>query len=391
MASFKASRTEGNISIDTDTSRRLRNASEDGITSDEDREREQCRERDGTMGATFADQPQDTSHLQRLADHKSLDLRLPCGGLTPGTNSILRGDQIGSETRYGNSSSSDHEDFRLSCPTTTMVASKRKDTLATSADDELFGIRTTEMSKLQPRSPDKNTGIYHNLSDDISRGQREAEAGMGDRREDSGVGVDSRANLPSSVRGEDELKRHRGRRDDNDEFIWRASLAGSTRRPSTNNSTDIRDRESDHMMSSTLQNTAWQSACVNSSSTLTEVDGITMGGKEAPLRKDEAENTLALKHPSRRLEKLPGEDLASMLLSDHNFVSSKLSAANVLERAQLSEKAPPQSFPDLPYGFTDLGRRLNVDHSQDGGGGAHAPNTGMVVGRASSEGGVLEK
>lgn len=396
MASFKTSRTEGNTSVDTDTSRRVRDASEDGTTTDEDRHQEQYRERGGVMGATFADQPQQTSYLHQLAGHKSLDLGLPCGGLASSTNISSSGDQIGPETRCRNSGSSDHEDFRLSCPTTsTTVPSERRDTftLATSTDDELFGTGATVTSKLPSRSPDPTTGICCNLSDDIRQDQRKVEAGMGDRKQDSGVGRDSRANLPSSVRVTDGLKRGSGRRYDNSERVWRASLAGSPlRRPNSSDSTDTHDRESVNLMSSTVQSVAWPSAWVNSSSALTEdVDEITVGGREEGPGNDGAENTLALKNPSRHLEKLPGEDIASMLLSDHNFVSSKLSAANVLERAQLLEKPPTQPYPDLPYGFTDLGKRVNVEHSQHGGGGAQAPNIDVVVGRERSEGEVLEK
>lgn len=396
MASFKSSRTEGNTSVDTDTSRRVRGASEDGTTTDEDRHQGQYRERGSIMGATFADQPQHTSYLHQLAGHKLLDLGLYCGGSTSSANIPLRGDQIGPETRCRNSSSSDHEDFRLSCPTTTTtVPSERRDTftLATSTDDGLFGTGATVTSKLPPGGPDPNTGICRNLSDGISQDQRKAEAGMGGRKQDSGVGRDSRANLPSSVRVADGLKRCSGRRDDNSERVWRASLAGSPpRRPNPSDSTDMHDRESVNLMSSTVRNVAWPSAWANSSSALTEeVDEITVGGRERGPGKDGAENTLALKNPSRRPEKLPGEDIASMLLSDHDFVSSKLSTTNVLERAQLLEKPPTQPYPDLPYGFTDLGKRVNVEHSQYGGGGAQAPSIGVAVGRELSEGEVLEK
>lgn len=403
MASFKAARADINISVDTDTSRRVAYASGDGTTSDEDRRQEQSWERDSSIeGATYPDQPQDTDYLQRLAGHTSLDFKLPCGGLAPSSTSIpVCEDQLGPETRHCNSgSTSGHEDFRLSgaITTTSTVPPKRRDTftLATSTDDEVFGtIGATEVSKPPPRSLGTTAGICHSFSGDISWGQRKAESGITNRSNDSRVGHDSRVNLPPSVRVADGLKRRHGKRDNKNEHIWRASLSGSTRPPKQpSNSTDMRDRESVNMMSSTLQHVAWPSAWVNSSSVLTEeVDGITAGGREGGPGKDGVENTLALQHPSHRLEKLPGEDLASVLLSDHNFVSSKLSSAgNILERAQLLEKHPTQPFPDLPYGFTDLGRRLNVEHSQHGGGGgAHAPAVDVVVGGASREGGALEK
>lgn len=395
MASFKASRAEGNTSIDTETLRRVREASEDSTTTGEGRQQEQCRERDSTMEETFAGQPRDTCYLQRLAGHTSLDLGVPCGGLTPSTDIPIRGDRIGPETRCRNNISSDHEGARVLCPTTTTtIPSAKRDTftLATSTDDELFSTGATVTSKLPPRSPDTNTGICQQRSDDISWSQGKTKAEIEDRRQNSGVGREPRANLPSSVRVANGLKRRRGRREDNHERIWRASLAGSPHRPNSNNSTDMRDRESANLMSLTLQNSAWPSAWVSSSSALTEeVDGITVGGRKGAPGKDESQNPLAFKHPSHRLEKLPGEGLASMLLSDHNFVSSKLSAANVLERAQWLEKPPTQPYPDLPYGFTDLGKRLNVENSKNGGGGLHGPNVNVVVERAISEGGVLEK
>lgn len=81
---------------------------------------------------------------------------------------------------------------------------------------------------------------------------------------------------------------------------------------------------------------------------------------------------------------LPTEVLASMLLSEHEFVGGNTSAADVLERARQWEQRRQQQqqqhdrrqqgrqrhatktlpFPDLPYGFTDLGRRVNVGESQ---------------------------
>lgn len=393
MASFKASRTEGNTSINTDISRHVRDTSEDGITTDEDRQQEQCREWEDIMEETFADQPRDTSYLQRVTGHTSLDLGLPCGDLAPSTI-LTRGNKISVETRCRNSISSDHEGVRVLCPTTiTTVPSEKRDTftLATSTDGELFSTGATVTSKLPPRSPDISTGICQQLWDDISWSQRKTEARTEDRRQTSGVCREPRGNLPSSVRVANGLKRRRGRRDDNHERIWRASLAGSPHRLNPNNSTDMRDRESTSLMSSTLHNSAWPSTWVNSSSTLTEeVDAITLGGRKGIPGKDEAQNALALKHPSRRLEKLPGKGLASMLLSDHNFVSSKLSAANVPERVQFLEKPPTQPYPDLPYGFTDLGKRLNVGNSQNDGGDLHGPNVDVVVARAISEDGVWE-
>eukprot|EP00903_Cladosiphon_okamuranus_P013238 g12343.t2 len=76
--------------------------------------------------------------------------------------------------------------------------------------------------------------------------------------------------------------------------------------------------------------------------------------------------------------KLPTEVLASVLLSEHEFVGRNMSPAYVLERArqweqqqrhhhhQEQQQRQPQAtktlpFPDLPYGFTDLGRRVNVE------------------------------
>lgn len=84
---------------------------------------------------------------------------------------------------------------------------------------------------------------------------------------------------------------------------------------------------------------------------------------------------------SPRPDKLPTEFLASMLLSEHEFVGGKMSAADVVDRARQWEQQQQQRhhhdqqgqqqsqrqvikmlpFPDLPYGFTDLGRRVNVE------------------------------
>lgn len=73
---------------------------------------------------------------------------------------------------------------------------------------------------------------------------------------------------------------------------------------------------------------------------------------------------------STSLHKLPPEVLASvLLLSDHEFVGGRMSASDVLERARQWQQQqvhhavpkPLQPLPDLPYSFTDLGRRVNVE------------------------------
>eukprot|EP00904_Undaria_pinnatifida_P000428 jgi/Undpi1/10386/HiC_scaffold_29.g12836.m1 len=435
MASFRVSQAEGKP-VYTDTSRRVRGTSVDGATSDDEDEQQEIsqEQRDNSViVATFADQPQDTEAtvsgqpqvcLHRLAGNTASDARLPCGGLepsisaplceaqiggnTPSTSIPLCEDQPGPKTRCHIGSSDREEGFRLSCASTTTTSpSQRRETftLAKCTDDEVLGRSTTAASDLLPRSLDAMTGACHGLagdtnmgvcqssSDGISRGHGKVTAEMGDQREDSGGDNGPRAILRERARAADGLIRHGGKREDTNEAIWRASLSGSTRPPHPNNhSKEVRDQESVDSMFSTLKNIAWPSTCVNSSSALTEVDGVTVGGAEkwSPRHDEGAGNTLAMKP---RLEKPPGEDLASVLLSDHNFVGGKLSAAHVLEHAKTLGKPSTQPFPDLPYGFTDLGKRLNVEHDQRGGGsGAYSPNVGVMVARASGgEGEALEK
>lgn len=110
---------------------------------------------------------------------------------------------------------------------------------------------------------------------------------------------------------------------------------------------------------------------------------------------EEEKTTARLLAESTRQDKLPAEVLASMLLlADHQFAvvapaGDDVSSGGGFERGRRQRgrdaglaTRPSQPFPDLPYGFTDLGRRVNVENA---GGGE---NVVRVVGAgAAAEGG----
>lgn len=118
---------------------------------------------------------------------------------------------------------------------------------------------------------------------------------------------------------------------------------------------------------------------------------------EGDVGSEEEKLTSRLVAEPTRQDKLPAEVLASMLLlADHEFAvvvpagDNNVSSGGAFERgrrqrgrdAGLAASRPPHPFPNLPYGFTDLGRRVNVENA---GGGE---NVVRVVGAgAAAEGG----
>eukprot|EP00752_Nemacystus_decipiens_P008310 g7428.t1 len=195
--------------------------------------------------------------------------------------------------------------------------------------------------------------------------------------------------------------------EDESERIWRASLNGEKRErideSTTNNSGGMipevaaAHRSGGERLSPRDGETLLSAGLVNHvkiSAPACEQRGraSTAQATAKPLSPAEAGNGTPA--PASSPGKLPTEVLASMLLSEHEFVGGKISAADVLERArhweqqhqhqrqqrQQQQQQQQQNrhhyqeqqqrqrkvtqtlpFPDLPYGFTDLGRRVNVE------------------------------
>lgn len=176
--------------------------------------------------------------------------------------------------------------------------------------------------------------------------------------------------------------------EDESERIWRASLYGKYRERKHDDAAPVNEGgvHADDVLTrrSTRQGSSPPDGMASTSAGGVEHSSTSALAGE---RRDGASTAQATATPSppadagtpdsaSRPGKLPTEVLASMLLSDHEFVGSKMSAADVLERArqweqqqhhhqeqQQRQRQPnkPLPFPDLPYGFTDLGRRVNVE------------------------------
>lgn len=205
--------------------------------------------------------------------------------------------------------------------------------------------------------------------------------------------------------------------EDESERMWRASLYGGKRErkpESTNNNinngsngsmrADAVDRRSSRGGPSSPDGMTLPSAVVVDHSTTSAAGEITEGAStaQAPaILLPPADAGAGTPASAPRPGKLPTEVLASMLLSEHEFVGGNMSAAGVLERAQQWEQQQQQQqqkyhqqqqrqqqatktlpFPDLPYGFTDLGKRVNVGQTQHL--GVALEPTGGSVDRTSS-------
>lgn len=181
---------------------------------------------------------------------------------------------------------------------------------------------------------------------------------------------------PSSSRLASDDRTTLHRRVDTTDRIWRASLNNPKTYRSTNKfSSDggvptmhgEHDGKASHRKFSSFQDDGYSSTWVRSSSGSAGVGGIPLGaGRGSDKKTEEARTVLAQgPRPAVRLDKLPAEVLASMLLSDQNFAGDKTSA-DVLDRVRqwgtdemIGHNSTHQPFPDLPYGFTNLARRLN--------------------------------
>lgn len=183
--------------------------------------------------------------------------------------------------------------------------------------------------------------------------------------------------------------------EDESERIWRASLNGKQREQTGENTTTSNKKGGVHADGVVIQRSNREgssppdgmtspsaTAAEDHKSSTTagenrEGAGTAQATAAAVVSSSPADACTGTPASASRPGKLQTEVLASMLLSEHEFVGGNMSAADVLERARLWEQqqrhhhqeqaqSQPRAtktlpFPDLPYSFTDLGRRVNVE------------------------------
>lgn len=250
--------------------------------------------------------------------------------------------------------------------TPTEVSPRRRETLILVSGMVVdgLGVEASQESRLPLAKLEIDRHISYNVPTSIHRGQRQASIITREKSkcsdEDTPHGSRSPSLNPSDV---SKLSRQRV---DKIERIWRASLF--KRNKDMRAGENLHDVHKMKGMLSTLQYGRWSSAWVKPSLAINGVDRVTCRAKVGDTKLQEAMVALASESPTR-LDKLPAEIIASMLLSDHKFDSVK-GSESMKEKAQQWENSdmvgghhpPSHQFPDLPYGFTDLGRRVNVEN-----------------------------
>lgn len=403
VATCKAGQTEQSCGADTKQSRRVQYAVTDNPgDSGEKKDNNSPKRKDSIARTMKEDQSKGIDPAGRSVGKTSAVACVKGGQGDPATSSLPNDDC------RGNNNSS-HQESRKSWDTTTTTAtpvnaSARRDTLTLVSGMEVGSLDEDDFEQLNNLPPtsaktdeqQQRVGHRHDsLHGGDTRGQ-DGEAGAIIRRRpnESEVGCADESGdcQPSAthVVADDPTRCQRRRREDETERIWRASLSDSSwkRRRNGNCTTTTEEEAND---SKHIGGNSGSDVCLpvpkggsqtvwanSSSSALTgaRVDATAEGRTSNKI--SEEDNKPALLHafdPSSRLDKLPAEVIASMLLlSDHKFAHKKIkaSSANVLERdgqwkktgnAGASRRYQLQPLPDLPYGFTDLGKRVNVNSS----------------------------